>query len=642
MPEPAETPLTAAATAAAQGALAPSAPLLAHLRTQLRAWPPFCTMDDEAIDAFLTRARQHYAAPGEVLLAPAQGAARTLLLVRQGTVRHEAPGGGDATALGAGEFMPVAALLAHRPVRGTYTALDDVFVLALDADDVEAVAGRSPPFADYLQARMQALLARSRNELHQTLASQALAQQAMEMPLGSLASVGAVHCAPGTPLREALQTMHARQIGSILVTDDTGALRGIFTRHDLLRVVLAPDFDLDTPIGRVMTSPVYSLGVRDTAQDAALLMGEHAVRHVPVTREGTLVGMVSERDLFALQRTSVQQVSAHIRRAEDDAALRLAAEGIRALARQLLAQGVQARQITELTSRLNDVLTRRVLTLHAARAAIALERLCWLALGSEGRSEQTLASDQDNALVLPDDSDGAERERTRAWAEGVNRTLDACGYDWCRGGIMAGQPACCLTVSDWLTRFRRWIEHGSPHDLLQASIYFDLRPLAGDERLAAQLGHEIATRVRTTPRFLHQLAANALAHRPPLDWAGRIEADAQGCIDLKLQGTALFVDAARILALGQGVQATGTRERLLQSGRALQLQPREYESWVGAFEFLQGLRLRVQLDAAAATGERPNHLRLASLSDIDRRILAASLREARALQQRLALDWTMR
>jgi CBS domain-containing protein len=619
----------------------PSAPLLGHYRTLLQQWPPFMDMPAADVDGFLIRAEQRYLEPGEVLLSPERGPMDTLFLIRRGVIRSEQGprGAAQVFAYEAGDMLPVAAALARRPVMSTYTAVDDVFVLAIPVTEVEALAQRSPVLSDFLHRRVLALLDKSRQALQQDYSSRVLSQQTMETPLSQLAVRAVAHCLPQTPLRQALDTMHARHIGSMLVIDAGGGLQGILTRHDLLGLVLRPDFDLATPIAQVMQSPVRSLSDRHTAQDAALVMSEHGIRHVPVTRDGQVIGMVSERDLFALQRASVQQVSSRIHRAQDLPALQVAAADIRELARGLLMQGVQARQITELITHLNDLLTRRLLALQAQAHGVDLQRLCWLALGSEGRGEQTIATDQDNALLLPDDTPDDELERLRAWADGINRALDACGYPLCKGGIMAGQVACCLRVSEWMARFTHWIEHGSPEDLLHASIFFDFRAIAGDFALAQPLTERVAERIRATPRFLHQLAINALAHRSPLNWLGHVELDDAGTVDLKLQGAALFVDAARILGLAQGVTATATRERLLQTGAALGLKPQEYESWVGAFEFVQSLRLRLQLEPDVARSAHPNRLTLQTLSGIDRRILATSLREARRLQQRLELDY---
>lgn len=482
------------------------------------------------------------------------------------------------------------------------------------------------------------LLQRSRQAVQEAYASQALSEQSLEAPLAQLVKGAPVCCSPETPLRDALAEMHRRRIGSMLVTDPEGRPLGIFTRYDILGRVTLAEVPLDTPIGRVMVQPVHSLTVHDTAQDAVLLMSRHGFRHVPVTQGGVAVGMVSERDLFAMQRLSVKQVGSAIRAANDVADLQRVALEVRHLAAALLGQGVQARQLTGLISHLNDVLTRRLLALKAAEHRLPAGRWCWLALGSEGRSEQTIATDQDNALILPDDSSDAERAAALAFGRDVNQALDACGYPLCRGGIMAGEPGCCLTLAQWQGRFAHWIEHGAPEDLLNASIYFDLRSLAGDEALAQALRAEVLQSAQRTPRFLKQMALNALGHGAPLRWLGGIATDARGTIDLKLQGTAIFVDAARLYALAHGVPATNTRERMEGAGQAMGLPAAEYQAWVGAFEFLQLLRLRVQLEGRPPQGE-PNRIEIAQLNDIDHRILKECLRTARMLQQRLQLDY---
>jgi CBS domain-containing protein len=339
-----------------------------------------------------------------------------------------------------------------------------------------------------------------------------------------------------------------------------------------------------------------------------------------------------------MQKQSLKNVSTAIRAAPDVDALSLIAMDMRRLARSLLGQGVQARQLTALISHLNDVLTEQILKLKAAEHGVQLNRLCWLCLGSEGRDEQTIATDQDNAVILPNDTSDESREVIRVFARDVNLALDACGYPLCHGGIMAGEAACCLTLDEWRERFRQWIEQGSPQDLLNASIYFDFRPLAGDKPLAAALRQEVMQAARRTPRFLKQLALNALTRSVPLNWRGAVDTDDQGTVDLKLQGTAIFVDAARLYSLAHGVDQTNTRKRLEAVGLLMNLADTEYGAWVGGFEFLQILRLRIQLESQVLP-DGPNRIVVASLNDIDRRILRESFRVARQMQQRLQLDY---
>lgn len=618
----------------------PSPSLLANLRQELARMPPFAQMDDAAIDFFLTHAEQRYFAPGETLVAPGDGPVAELFYIRSGAVRGvkgAAELTGGAIGYDAGDLFPTSAALAARPVTATYEAVGDTFVLALPVRHMQALAARSVPFADFLNERILKFLALSRQALQADCATQTLAQQSLETPLGELVRKAPVCCPPDTPLRQVLQTLHELHIGSMLITGSAGQPLGILTRYDVLGRVVLAEVPLDTPIAEVMVQPVACLTTEHTAEDAAVLMSRHGIRHVPVTQNGAVVGILSERDLFALQRLSLRHVSGAIRSAADVSALQQCAEDIRDFARNLLGQGVQARQITTLISHLNDVLTERLLGLLATEHGIDLSRLCWVALGSEGRSEQTVATDQDNALILPDDITPEQREAARAFAHQVNLALGACGYPLCKGGIMAGEPDCCRTLGEWRERFASWIDHGAPKDLLNASIYFDFRHLAGHAALADTLKQEVVAAAQRNPRFLKQMALNALTRRVPLSWHGGIDDD-QGAVDLKLQGAAIFCDVARIQALALGIHATGTRERLEAAGAHLKLAATKYQAWVGAFEFLQMLRLRVQIEGAPDMGH-PNRIALDSLNDIDRRILKESFRVARELQQRLQMEY---
>lgn len=473
-------------------------------------------------------------------------------------------------------------------------------------------------------------------------ASSTLAEQSQESPLGHLPRKTPLGVPPNTPLSEALTTMHERRIGSLLVFDATGAPIGILTRDDIIGRVVLPRLPLDTPIASVMSAPVHTLTVQHTLHDAALLMSRKGLRHVPVTEGGRVVNLVSERDVFALQRLTLRPISAAIRGASDVPTLAETARHIRGFSRELLAHGVAARQITQLISHLNDRLTERLVALLAGECGVDMRNACWLAFGSEGRSEQTIATDQDNGLVFESDDPARDRPAWLAFGRRVNEALDACGYPLCKGRVMAGEPECCMTPAEWCARFGHWMQHGAPADLLNACIYFDFRPLTGRADLLAPLNALVVGDAARLPRFLKQMAENALANPAPLDWLGRIEADkvaGRPMFDLKYHGSMIFVDAARLFTLATGGSATNTRERLLAAGVALKVPTAESESWVSAFEFVQMLRLRTQLAREPGAPDNANLIDIASLNDMDRRMLKESLRVGRRLQQRIELDY---
>jgi CBS domain-containing protein len=530
----------------------------------------------------------------------------------------------------------------------------DTFCLLLPRARFEQLAQMSAPFLDFCKRRLGALLDMSRQHLQATYASEASAERTMNTALGDLVRTRKpLTCAPDTPLREAFGRMHQSHVGSIIVVeaDGEGGERpaGILTRTDLIGRVILPEVPLTSAVSVVMTRGVLTLDAEDTAADATLLMAEHSIRHIPVMRrEGgrrTVLGVVSERDLFALHRLTVRQLAVAIRRADSVEGLAMVAADVRRLSHHLVAQGVGAAQLTRLISHLNDQLTARLLTLACAKFDVDPQSFCWLSFGSEGRGEQTIATDQDNGILYAE-APGL-RERLLQLADFTNEALAACGFPLCKGNIMARNPALTLTYAGWEEMFIRWIDRGDPDSLLAASIYFDFRPLFGDILLANQLRMEVVKRAQDTPRFLKQMSDNAMRNRPPAP--GRLaeslfgESGGPDHVDLKMHGTVPFVDAARIFALRAGLHETNTSERYKRLAESGELPAADVEGWVAAFEFFQLMRLRAQHGREHAYGanheDNPNEMQLRSLSPLDRRILNESFRQARKVQQRLELDF---
>jgi CBS domain-containing protein len=461
-------------------------------------------------------------------------------------------------------------------------------------------------------------------------------------PLSALLRREPVTCPPDCSIRTALEHMHRHEVGSILIVDSEGAPLGMFTLRDLRDRVALAGRDIRLPIAEAMTSNPFTLPDTAPAFEAALAMARRSIHHVVVTRAGLVAGVISEKDLFALQQVGVGRIAAALDAAVGPESLRETAADIRRLARNLMAQGVGAEALTRLISQLNDQLTQRILFLAFADSGLEDLNWCWLALGSEGRFEQTLHTDQDNGLIFaapPDDRLEALRERVLTTARRANEWLAACGFPLCLGEIMASNPKWCLTPDEWRDTFGDWIFRGDAPVLLNASIFFDFRPLAGDARLAEDLRLWLHGRVRDNRHFLKQMVVNALGNRPPLglvrDFVVDGEGEESGTMDLKLHGTTPFVDAARIFALASGVAETGTVARLRAAGAAWKLNTREVESWVESFLFVQRLRLRLHQNQLESGHTLGNRLAPETLGRVERQALKEAFRQAVKLQRRL-------
>jgi CBS domain-containing protein len=463
-------------------------------------------------------------------------------------------------------------------------------------------------------------------------------QQTFARPLRTLVRRDPVVCEEGWPVSKVAALMRADGVGSVIVLDSAGRPAGILTSHDVVDALA--EGAAERPAAERMTRQPLSLPGHALAYEAALAMIARRIRHVLVVEDGRLLGVVSERDLFSLQRLGLGEITMEIRLAQELAVVAGVAAEVRKLTARLVEHGVAAEQLMALVSVLNDRLSQRVIEL--ARKRHDLERIswCWLAFGSEGRLEQTFSSDQDNGMVFVT-HDGAPaaaaRRRLLPFAREVNEGLAACGFPLCKGNVMASNPELCLSADEWREKMARWIASSVPKALLEAAIVFDFRPIHGDGSLADALRATVHELARRHPVFLRNMAANALQAQPALGPVGGFSTGAEGTLDLKLQGARIFTDAARIFALAHAVPQTNTAERLRAAQSSMGMRREEADAAVGAFFVVQSVRLRVQ--AGGPDSALQNRVDPARLDRLESTLLKESMRVARELQERLALDY---
>lgn len=613
---------------------------------QLRHHAPFDRMEPEHLAWLAERLKVGYYDKDEVMLSPDAGVPTRLFIIRQGNVvgwqgTHYVEEA-ITSEFQEGEFFPLGALLARRPPNNTFTASADVFSFELTADDFDALLRMSAVFNDYCTRRIANLLEQSTHTIQAQYSQSMTELQSMSSPLSRVIRREPVTCSPETPVRQVLEIMHAQGIGS-MVAIQNGLPVGIFTLHDVLNHVALPQIDLDQPILALMSQTLYSLPPHALAYEAALLMAREGLRHVLVTNDEKLVGIVSERDLFALQRVGLRQISAAIRQARDLDTLKQSAKDIQQLARNMLAQGVAAEQLTQFISTLNDLLTVHIIELKISAARQAPDWIdvdfCWLAMGSEGRFEQTMMTDQDNGIIFRTPKDMTPdqvRARFLPLAQEINVALDACGFPLCRGGIMASNPRWCLSCEEWENTFAQWISRGDAGELLNASIFFDFRPLYGEADLAQQLRSLLNVRLKNNRMFLRKMVENALRNRPPLSlWRNFLvekTGDNPDTLNLKINGITPFVDAARIFALALGSNETGTVQRLRAATEAWRMDKSETEAWIESFLYIQLLRLRLQHQQSEEMAGETNRINPETLNPLDQQILKQTFRQSRILQ----------
>lgn len=616
----------------------------------LRNFSPFDRMEAEALAFLAERAVLGFFPRGADVLTPEMGVPAHFHIVQRGKIQARQTGSTTVTeyaslTLGPGECFPIGAISARRPSTNAYVAVEDSFCFQITADDFLHLMQISPVFHLFCTQYIASLLTQSRQQLQTTFAQRAAEQQTMTTALGKLIQKEPVFVTPDTPTRQALERMSELHLGCMVVVNAQKRPVGVLTQSDLLPRVILAGFDLARPVGELMTANPHQLPLSASAYDAALEMATHGVRHLLVVNvEGELKGVVSERDLFSLQRISLRQIRAGIDNAADIEALQRASRDIRQLALNLIAQGIGAEQLTQFISALNDALTRRIIVLAREQHDLLGIDFGWFAFGSEGRHEQTLSTDQDNGIIFrvaEGQSVNGARKRLLAFAQTVNEGLAACGFPLCKGNIMASNPELCLTFEEWKSRFGNWIREPDPQALLNASIFFDFRILFGNERFENQLRTWLNKTVKGNSTFLRMMAVNALKVMPPLGRIRDFVLEDDGTIDLKKSGARLFVDVARILALRTGVNSSSTVQRLRQASVKIGTSSEEVNAITDGFNFIQLLRLRSQHLETEHDTPDDNRINPESLNELDRRILKEAFRQARKLQLRLKLDYQL-
>ncbi|MFJ4143338.1 putative nucleotidyltransferase substrate binding domain-containing protein [Pseudomonas sp. NPDC089734] len=619
----------------------------------LQKFPPFNQMENAHLAYLVEQCQLRFYAADESIIKPADGPVEHFYIVKQGRVvgerPHSAKGGTETTfEITTGECFPLAALLGERATRTEHLAAEDTFCLQLNKQAFIKLFALSTTFRDFALRGVSSLLDQVNQQVQQRAAETLGTQYSLNTRLGELAMRHPVMCSPETPMREAVKMMHEQQVGSIVIVDEHQAPLGIFTLRDLREAVADVNADFSQPIKHTMSPAPFHLSPDASAFDAAIAMTGRHIAHVCLVKNERLCGVVSERDLFSLQRVDLVHLARTIRNAPRIEALSNLRGDIVQLVDRMLAHGASSTQITQIITLLNDHTVCRVIELTLEEKGDPGVPFSWLCFGSEGRREQTLHTDQDNGILF-EASDAVQAAEIRARllpiAERINQSLAQCGFSLCKGNIMASNPDLCLSRSEWARRFSAFIREATPENLLASSIYFDLRVVWGHEAGCEQLRRGILDQVADNRLFQRMMADNALRQRPPVgrfkDFVLARKGSDKDTLDLKTEGLTPFVDGARLLALANGVGANNTLERLRQLVEREVIDPLDGAAYEEAYHFIQQTRMLQHQLQSRQNLPYSNRIDPDTLNHLDRRILRESFRQAQRLQTSLTLRYQL-
>ncbi|GMQ46203.1 DUF294 nucleotidyltransferase-like domain-containing protein [Vibrio sp. 10N] len=551
-----------------------------------------------------------------------------LFMVRSGVVEIYRRKGELYNRIDEGDLFGQMGLLTNNKVRFPAKAVEDTLVYCIPAEVFQELYDGFDSFADFVEVEDTV-------RLRQTVSNNENTNDLTTSKVRTLLTRDAPTIVRSSSIQNAARVMADEQVSSLLIIDpeivesdedDSSPVVGIITDRDLCTRVLAESLDPQDEVSTVMSTDVISLDHNAYVYEAMLTMLRYNVHHLPVLKNKKPLGIIETTDIVRYESQNSLLLVSSIFQQQSVEELKALSEQVRDSFVRLVNEDANAHMVGTAMSVIGRSFKQRIIELAEEELGQAPIPYCFLALGSMGRDEQLLVTDQDNAIILDDSYDKDKHGKYfEAFSKFICDGLADCGYTYCTGDIMATNPEWRMTRKEWEACFADWIDDPNPKALLNASIFFDLDGIYGKLKWAEQLNSFIVRRARRNNRFLACLARNALNRKPPLgffkDFVMEKDGRHNNSINLKRRGTAPLVDLIRVHALAVGSRSTNSFERLddiheagiLPKGRARDLKD--------ALEFISMVRISHQALDVEQGIEPDNNVEPENLSDFERRNL---------------------
>ncbi len=573
---------------------------------------------DEMARVATSFSRRHYD-DGAVIYAAGQPLTG-IYLILDGSVEVLEPSGGLVSLLGPRNSFGERGLMRDGVAVTTARATEGAEILMLPEAEFRRLIATYPAFERFFH----------RGRAHENREADISTRK-----VGDLIAREPISVPPETTIRAAAERMRDAHISCLAITEGE-RLVGIVTARDFVNKVLAQGLDASAPVRTVMAADPMVLSPDSLGSDVLNRMLEHRIGHLPVVDDGKLVGMITQTDLVRFQAVSSALLVRDAATAQTVAELAENTARIPRLLVQLVGGGSAHEVVTRLITDIADTVTRRLLAMAEAELGPAPVPYLWLACGSQGRQEQTGVSDQDNCLMIDDAATDADMAYFARLAKIVSDGLNACGYVYCPGDMMATNPQWCQRMDVWRGYFRKWVATPDPMAQMLASVMFDLRPIGGTASLYSDLQAEVLDMAAKNSIFVAHMISNSLKHTPPLGllrgFATIRSGEHKNHIDLKMNGVVPVVDLGRIYALIGELPAANTRARMEAAIEAGVISHSGGADLLDAYDLIAQTRLEHQARRVKA-GERPdNFIAPSELSDFERSHLRDAFVVVRTMQ----------
>ena len=633
----------------------------------LKHHPPFSFLEKEDLELVARQVEILYLEKGKILFHQGEPAQPHFFVLKDGSIQlvEKTPKGDEIREIcEEGDVFGVLALLGKRPYLLTSEVLEDSLVYAIPVEIFEKILKENAQVGLYFAAGFASGQVVIRQDLSQGQKARGLFKNLKGdhslMIFSDQSEVNVsenvLTCSLSTPVQQAAQLMAQEEVSSIVVVDAQGFPRGILTDKDLRIRVLAKGLDLKTPVQEVMTTPVITRKKSDGFSNLYLTMIRHRLHHLVLTEDGTdespVIGLISDHDIFLSMGNSPAVLIHALMNTEEISEMRKIRDRAEQMLLYYLDNEVSMDFVSSVMTEINDVIIQQAIRISKKKLEMQFPgmdqlRFCFLSMGSEGRSEQLLRTDLDNAILYEDIGE-LSREKAQEYffqlGTEIIEILLACGFAPCPGKIMASNPEWVQPLSRWKAYFSEWILHPTQEALLKVSIFFDYRSIGPHSSLAEELTEHIYQEIRKKKVFLNFLAQNALSNPTPLGFFKGIVVEKSGehkdQFDLKARAMMPLTDLARLLVLSHEVVGINNTFRRFEYLGTLEPNYSELFTQAGkAYEIL----MRMRASEGLRKGNSGRYLNPKSLGKLQRQLLKNTFSPITELQEivqvRFQLDY---
>lgn len=470
----------------------------------------------------------------------------------------------------------------------------------------------------------------------------------MNMPVSSFIREH-VNCDLDMPVHMVASMMRKKDQNAVIITRGNNQQPvGIVTDSDLRNRVVARELDLKTPVFEIMSAPLIRIPDEALLYEAVLQIEANSISHLAVEdKAGRIVGIFSKKDLLEVQRNSISYLIKEVSAAETIDSLKKIHNKIPVLVKILIESGSRVQNITYMISTVTDAITHRLINFAIEEMGEPPADFAFLALGSEGRREQTLVTDQDNAIVLEDVPNEKFAEVNRYFlyfGKKINLWLDKIGYQYCKGDVMAGNPQWCQPITRWKKYFTDWINQKSKEGLLGVAVFFDFRVVYGNDKYAEELRKHIHRTVDNKKTFFRLLASEVSKYNIPADiFRENGTENAQGTgesFNIK-NAISPLVDFIRVYSIQSHVGETNSLLRLEKLFRMNIVPEEEYLEIENIYSRMMEIRFRSHVNAILDNKSPDNMVMRDELTVIEQTMIRKTFSEIIRYQQKILDDFTV-